>query len=407
MPRVNNPSLGTDVPSLAIDACFALFDAHANKRGLAPSHRKRPTDKHGIRRGACPLLNLENVSLYIWTTCSAIFTPCSATSGHTSLASSGLPAAFRPPCTPSSPNATPCAVIAWVGVIWLTPIGFLLYWVLGINRIQRRAKLLRGGQDFCVLPPTLHAASSEMLCAQFGSDANRFIPFVQLVGELAEHPLVAGNRVTPLINGDEAYPAMLAAIDGAKKSVTLCSYIFDNDRAGHLFAEALGSAVKRGVETRVLIDSVGSRYTFPSIVPRLRSVGVRTDRFMRTYLPRSFAYSNMRSHRKILVVDGAIGFTGGLNIREGAMLGLQPPPRALSTTRTSASKARSSRTFRKSSSKTGLSPPAKSFTASRGSRCLRPSAAYSHVGSPMGLTKTWVKCGPSSSACSPVPATVW
>ena len=97
-------------------------------------------------------------------------------------------------------------------------------------------------------PPTLHAASSEMLWPQFGSDANRFIPFVQLVGELAEHPLVAGNRVTPLINGDEAYPAMLAAIDGAKKSVTLCSYIFDNDRAGHLFAEALGRAVKRGVE---------------------------------------------------------------------------------------------------------------------------------------------------------------
>jgi cardiolipin synthase len=220
------------------------------------------------------------------------------------------------------------AVIGWVGVIWLTPIGFLLYWVLGINRIQRRAKLLRGGQDFCVLPPTLHAVTSEMLCAKLGSDANRFIPFVQLVGELSEHPLVDGNLVTPLVNGDEAYPAMLAAIDGAKYSITLCSYIFDNDRAGQMFAEALGRAVARGIETRVLIDSVGSRYTFPSIVPKLRSHGVRTERFMRTFLPSSFAYSNLRSHRKILVVDGSIGFTGGLNIREGALLGLQPPPRA-------------------------------------------------------------------------------
>ncbi len=315
----------------------------------------------------------------------------------------GVPAALHAILTKRDSRA----VIAWVGVIWVTPIGFLLYWVLGINRIQRRAKLLRGGKDFCVLPPTLHAASSEMLCAQFGSDANRFIPFVQLVGELAEHPLIAGNRVTPLINGDEAYPAMLAAIDGAKKSITLCSYIFDNDRAGQMFAEALGRAVKRGVETRVLIDSVGSRYTFPSIVPTLRRLGVRTDRFMRTFLPRSFAYSNLRSHRKILVVDGAIGFTGGLNIREGAMLGLQPQPAPRSTIRTSAWKARSSRNSRKSSSRTGPSPPAKSCMASLGSRCLSPSETCSLAEFPTGPTKTWARCEPCSSACSPALATGW
>ena len=186
------PSLAMDVPSFGIDACDGLFDAHAN-------------------------LGRRTLSLYIWTTCSAIFTPCSAISGRISSASlriaGGVPAALHAILTKRDSRA----VIGWVGVIWLTPIGSLLYWVLGINRIQRRAKLLRGGQDFCVLPPTPHAVSSEMLCAKLGSDANRFIPFVQLVGELAEHPLVAGNRVTPLISGDEAYPAMLAAIDEAQE----------------------------------------------------------------------------------------------------------------------------------------------------------------------------------------------
>jgi cardiolipin synthase len=217
------------------------------------------------------------------------------------------------------------AAIGWVGVIWLSPpLGALLYYLLGINRIQRRAKLLRGGQDYYVLPPTPHAVSDDQLREKLGLAAERFKPFVSLVGELAEHPLVYGNRVDPLIGGDEGFPQMLSAIDNAQRSVSLETYIFDNDRSGLMFAEALGRAVKRGVEVRVLIDSVGSRYTFPSIVPRLRSLGVTTARFMRTYVPKSLKYTNLRSHRKILVIDGRIGFTGGLNIREGAMLSLLP-----------------------------------------------------------------------------------
>ncbi|REK10213.1 MAG: cardiolipin synthase, partial [Planctomycetota bacterium] len=74
---------------------------------------------------------------------------------------------------------------------------------------------------------------------------------------------------------------------------------------------------KRGVEVRVAIDAVGARYSFPSIVPRLRRGGITVARFLPTVLPGRFAYANLRSHRKILVVDGKLGFTGGLNIREG------------------------------------------------------------------------------------------
>jgi cardiolipin synthase len=217
------------------------------------------------------------------------------------------------------------AAIGWVGVIWLSPpMGAILYYLFGINRIQRRAKLLRGGEDFYELPPTPHAVSDTMLGEKLGEAASRFRPLVSLVGVLAEHPLVYGNRVQPLLGGDDAFPAMLAAIDSAQRSISLESYIFDNDRAGRQFAEALGRAVKRGVEVRVLIDSVGSRYSLPSIVPRLRRLNVHTARFMRTYVPTSLAYTNLRSHRKILVADGRIGFTGGLNIREGAMLNLNP-----------------------------------------------------------------------------------
>ena len=96
-----------------------------------------------------------------------------------------------------------------------------------------------------------------------------------------------------------------------------------------MFAEALGRAVKRGVEVRVLIDSVGSRYTFPSIVPRLRRRW-RAHRAVHAHAtsparsPTATSAATARSWSSM----ARIGFTGGLNIREGAMLSLQPPPRA-------------------------------------------------------------------------------
>jgi cardiolipin synthase len=110
---------------------------------------------------------------------------------------------------------------------------------------------------------------------------------------------------------------MLEAINKAQRSVTLSTYIFDNDRAGNAFAEALGDAARRGVEVRVAIDAIGARYSFPSIVGRLRELNVPVATFLPTLVPGRFAYSNLRNHRKILVVDGHLGFTGGLNIREG------------------------------------------------------------------------------------------
>jgi cardiolipin synthase len=110
---------------------------------------------------------------------------------------------------------------------------------------------------------------------------------------------------------------MLAAIGEAKTSIALMTYIFDNDTCGQRFADALAAAKERGVEVRVLIDDVGARYTFPSIKHRLRKLGVRCHTFLPTFFPGKLHYSNLRNHRKIMVVDGRIAFTGGMNIREG------------------------------------------------------------------------------------------
>jgi cardiolipin synthase len=117
---------------------------------------------------------------------------------------------------------------------------------------------------------------------------------------------------------------MLAAIDEATESVAVASYIFDNDPTGRIFADALARAAARGVAVRVLIDGIGSSYTFPSIVGRLTREGVRVERFLPAAVPIYFPYSNLRNHRKITVIDGRIGFTGGLNIRDGCWLSRNP-----------------------------------------------------------------------------------
>jgi cardiolipin synthase len=148
----------------------------------------------------------------------------------------------------------------------------------------------------------------------------------RVVGRVVAQPLMPGNRVQPLVNGDEAFPAMLAAIESARKSISLVTYIFDNDASGQRFAEALGRAVKRGVEVRVLIDAAGLRYSWPSILQQLGRAQIPFAKFLPSSLltPWRMATINLRNHRKILVVDGHTAFTGGMNIRHGNVLGDQP-----------------------------------------------------------------------------------
>ena len=146
----------------------------------------------------------------------------------------------------------------------------------------------------------------------------------RVVGGVVERPLLPGNRIEPLINGDEAFPAMLEAIQQARQTVSFCTYIFDRDEVGVAFARALGEATRRGVEVRVLIDATGTRYSWPTILRTLRREGVRYARFLPSFALWHLMAMNLRTHRKILVTDGRVGFTGGMNIRVGHCLQRQP-----------------------------------------------------------------------------------
>jgi cardiolipin synthase len=212
------------------------------------------------------------------------------------------------------------AAALWLGFIWLLPVlGPVLYLALGVNRIRRHALSLGIGRA---------PGNAGPIPADMGEphrlEAEHLRHLARVVDRVAIRPLVPGNRVQPLVNGDQAFPAMLAAIEEAAVSISLATYIFDNDRSGNQFVEALGRAVKRGVQVRVLIDDAGARYSWPSIVGKLKRAHVPVARFLPTLAPWRLTTMNLHNHRKLLVADGRIGFTGGINIREGNVLADQP-----------------------------------------------------------------------------------
>ncbi|SKA81947.1 cardiolipin synthase [Prosthecobacter debontii] len=210
----------------------------------------------------------------------------------------------------------------WFALIVFSPlIGACLYGLLGINFVRRRGQQYRGNIGPAYhepLPDFPSFADTDPL--QLERDGLLAIT----LDRISRFHFSESNDVTPLVNGDEAMPAMLEAIRQAQTSIALSSYIFEATHIGAQFVEALTEAHQRGVEVRVMVDDAGTRYSWPPITRVLRKRGVLVRRFMPNRFVLRLLTMNLRNHKKILVVDGFIGFTGGMNIREGNMLARNP-----------------------------------------------------------------------------------
>ena len=221
----------------------------------------------------------------------------------------------------------PRSALGWIVACLSLPLfGPLLYWSMGINRISRKArqwlesgKRLAGWATF----PSGNAGQPACPLPQAAEYLNKFRA---LSDRVVNSLLVPGNRIVPLENGERAYPVMLDAINSASSSINLSTYIFDSDATGRSFANALMAAAERGVAVRIIIDSLGEKYSRPTVCKLLQGSKVKVGRFLPL---RQGGYINLRIHRKILVVDGRKGFTGGMNIGDRHLVEREGGPPAV------------------------------------------------------------------------------
>lgn len=217
----------------------------------------------------------------------------------------------------------PRAAAYWVAIIALVPIlGALLYLFLGINLIRRAGRHYREVVGQGAAEPG--QAYMPQLLPEYETEVQSMEGLVHSLRTVSRMSLLGGNTVEILRDGDETYPAMLEAIESATSTISLCSYIFEIKGPGMRFVEALERAVKRGVQVRVMVDDAGTRYGWPPVTGEMKKRGIPVRRFMPNWFIGRLITMNLRNHRKIMVVDGVIGFTGGINIRAGHVIAESP-----------------------------------------------------------------------------------
>ncbi|MCX7123737.1 MAG: phospholipase D-like domain-containing protein [Gammaproteobacteria bacterium] len=219
----------------------------------------------------------------------------------------------------------PRSALIWVIICVFFPFfGVLLYIMFGVNRVKMVMREWRS-HGIC----SLTAAEKQMAEDEVDQrqDYEAYYALMKTGYQLLRQPLQIGCQVDCLFDGVQAYPEMIKAIRSAESCVFLSTYIFGSTGVGTEFIEALSDAVQRKVEVKVLIDGVGSLYTWPSIYWALKKNRVPVHLFLFPLSSiRGLRYLNLRNHTKLLVVDGKVAFTGGMNIHadNDAKRGVEP-----------------------------------------------------------------------------------
>lgn len=198
----------------------------------------------------------------------------------------------------------PKAAFGWIALCIILPLaGPILYFVFGINRVRSRAK-----KGYC------SKLNRDALTTINDPPGTSFRPLSTVGESLTQKGLSACTRFDMLENGEQLYPAMVQAIDAAQDRVLLASYIFDHNTSGLQIVDALAAATRRGVKVKVIVDGLGEMMSWPRIGRALKAQSIEFARFNPLKLVPPSLNINMRSHRKLLIVDGNCAFTGGQNI---------------------------------------------------------------------------------------------
>jgi cardiolipin synthase len=217
-------------------------------------------------------------------------------------------------------KAEASSAIAWILVIFFLPfVGILLFFLFGYQHVNRPLQRKRRHMLRYTRPANPPNYDSTARVLRPPADREGHLEglgesIARLAYRLGGYHVTEGNQVDFYFEGDPAFAAMMDAIRGAKHHIHLLFFIIQPDNLGRQFLELLAAKAKEGVEVRVLYDAMGSHRMRASLLRPLQQAGGRTSVFLPINVLRRRLQINMRNHRKIVVVDGTVGFIGGLNI---------------------------------------------------------------------------------------------
>jgi len=223
----------------------------------------------------------------------------------------------------------PAKTLAWIAVIALVPlIGIVCYLAVGRNHRKKKMFDVKALQNYSHIE-LLCRRQLKDLCksdSMDNEDVSNNIEIIRLLLNNNKALLAMHNRVEILDNGEDTFRSLIDALRSARSSIHLEYYIFENDEIGHRIADILMEKAGQGVEVRLIYDDVGSWHPKRRFIGRLRDAGVEVECFLPVAFPWVTKHLNYRNHRKIVVVDGKIAFTGGINIADRYVKGTKFGP---------------------------------------------------------------------------------
>lgn len=210
-------------------------------------------------------------------------------------------------------NRAPAETIAWFCILGILPVLGTVIFILFGQKTHRELFSNKHIPDNRLVE-TLRRQTDDNPGDLLPQHSDSHHKLVSLLIKSGFAPLTLYNRVEILLNGDEKFQALFNALEGASNHIHLSYFIFNDDEIGADVFKILARKVDEGVEVRVLLDGIGSMSTSKGFIRTMRQAGIHVKWFFPIRFPYITSRLNMRYHRKIVVVDGCIGFMGGLNI---------------------------------------------------------------------------------------------
>lgn len=214
-------------------------------------------------------------------------------------------------------NRNPLKTLPWILVLVLAPgAGLAIYFFFGQNLSKRRIISRRTRKRITTRLEENDAAGGTGIPPQR-------LPLARLLSQTALAVPLYGSRLTPYVDGKTKMDALLEAIAGARHHIHIQYYIFSDDETGRRLRDALTAKAREGVEVRILYDDVGCTGVKNAFFEGMRAEGIEAYSFLHVKFPRFTSKVNYRNHRKIGVIDGRIGFIGGMNVADRYVLGIE------------------------------------------------------------------------------------